>query len=169
MMDGSVTNLMFALMFCQQQSSVIYVNWQIPTDSNNFNGLSTIIYRQYEFYRMNKCTNIPMIIKKKHFFHFTEFRNSASLVQIFKEIEKSFHQNHTKQNYLNKHIYWYTVLHQDSKKKLSGCQNVKFSVTFIGHDREQLFSFLFGTRQGSGSELVNVSIVPGGKSSFMTR
>lgn len=56
-----------------------------------------------------------------------------------------------------------------AKKKLSGCQNVKFSVTFIGHDREQLFSFLFGTRQGSGSELVNVSIVPGGKSSFMTR
>lgn len=72
-------------------------------------------------------------------------------------------------NYLNKHIYWYTVLNQDSEKKLRGCQNVKFSVTFIGHDRQQLFSFLFGTRQGIGSELVNVSIVPGGKSSFMTR
>lgn len=70
MMDGSLINLMFALMFCQQQSSVIYVNWQIPTDSNNFNGLSTIIYRQYEFYRMNKCTNIPMIIEKKTFFPF---------------------------------------------------------------------------------------------------
>lgn len=170
MMDGSVTNSMFALMFCQQQSSVIYVNWQIPTDSNNFNGLSTIIYRQYEFYRMNKCTNIPMIIKKNHFFHFTEFRNSASLVQIFKENEKSFHQNHTKQNYLNISTFTGTQYYiRTAKKKLSGCQNVKFSVTFIGHDREQLFSFLFGARQGSGSELVNVSIVPGGKSSFMTR
>lgn len=102
----------------------------------------------------------------------SEFQNSASLVLFSR---KSRNSNKPKQkvniqkNYLNKHIYWYTVLHQDSEKKLRGCQNVKFSVTFIGHDRQQLFSFLFGTRQGIGSELVNVSIVPGRKSSFMTR
>lgn len=44
---------MFAPMFCQQQSSVIYVNWQIPTDSNDFNGMSTISTDSMSFTKFN--------------------------------------------------------------------------------------------------------------------
>lgn len=106
---------------------------------------------QFPFHCVSKlCISCPILLRK--------LRNPPTKTK----------SKHTKK-YLSKHIYWYTVLHQDSEKKLRGCQNVNFSITFIGHDREQLFPFLFGTRQGSGSELVNVSIVPGGKSSFMTR
>lgn len=112
-----------------------------------------------------------MIIIKKHSFHFTAFLNCISCLILLMKLRNpptKTKSKHTK-NYLSKHIYWYTVLQQDSEKNLRGCQNVNFFITFIGHDREQLLPFLFGTRQGRGSELVNVSIVPGGKSSFMTR
>lgn len=54
MTDGSLINLMFALMFCQQQLSVIYVNWQSPKDSNSFNGLSTISTDSMSFTKFNE-------------------------------------------------------------------------------------------------------------------